>query len=209
MVTAEDSRIVGFFPIPGRARRLATGILVKRESMSPGTNSDGQEVSDAGPPTVASRAAKFALVGRRTGSVPAAVASLAEGVLAMIAVARLKLIVIATVAFRGGGRLPDRGTRLPRPCSRWRRLTTKVRTSDPQSTGPKLQVRGVVVDEADRPVAKSRSLGRGVRGYRGARHHRRTVRSRSRSEASKSTARRCSPARPSAIVSDSSGMIST
>ena len=46
---------------------------------------------------------RFAAGGTAAGSVPAAVASLAEGVLAMIAVARWKLVLVAASALAAAG----------------------------------------------------------------------------------------------------------
>ncbi|SIN87267.1 RNA polymerase sigma factor, sigma-70 family [Singulisphaera sp. GP187] len=105
-------------------------------------------------------ALEFAATGATAGAVPMAVASLAEGVLGMIIMSKLKLILVA-IALLGAatcltaglavavgptqvGQPPD-----PKPAP----PAAVAEANDKKTTPQPIQVRGVVVDEAGRPVA--------------------------------------------------------
>lgn len=106
-------------------------------------------------------ALKFAAGGATSGTIPAAVSSLAEGVLAMMSAARLKTILISVVSLGGAacltagiswaalvlqGRQPDEGN-VPAPVA-------QSSKAEPVKENPlqEAMVRGIVVDEAGRPV---------------------------------------------------------
>ena len=183
----------------------------------------GGTSSAALPGPLANATVRFALkfAGGRapSGGVPAAVASLAEGVLKMITVAKLKVILAATAAVGSAvclaaGLAWAVGPKPPVQPPDAKLASTIAATRGPaaekKSDPPQIQVRGVVVDEAGRPVAGAevRADAFSTREDRGVYGPGR-IDSRFRSSAAESTARRCSPAPPAVIGSGSSGMTST
>jgi RNA polymerase sigma factor (sigma-70 family) len=104
----------------------------------------------------------FGAKGAAAGTVPAAVASLAEGVLAMIAAAKLKLILVATTTLGAAVCLtaglawavaPNLGAQPPDAKAPAVVATTNTKAAEREPTPRQVLVRGVVVDEAGRPVA--------------------------------------------------------
>src|SRR5262249_45953119 len=114
--------------------------------------------------TTSRLALQFAAEGTTAGAVPAAVASLAEGVLKMLAVAQLKFALIAPVPRAGGGGRPaglawavgpegkaggqPPGAARPSPVAAVKAPASA--TPEPSTPAP-VQVRGIVVDEAGGP----------------------------------------------------------
>ena len=105
-------------------------------------------------------ALKFAAGGASAGIVPAAVSSLAEGVIAMMTVARIKLALVGaltlgtTASLMAGLALAfvPKPVAMPPEATRSALIVDEPATDKPPS--PKtIEARGVVVDEAGRPVA--------------------------------------------------------
>ena len=93
---------------------------------------------------------KFAAGGTAAGSVPGAVASLAEGVLAMIRVTRLKLVLSMVAALGAAGFLAGGLAWAVAPGPE---PDVPVAKDEEKAAVPRShQIRGVVVDEAGRPV---------------------------------------------------------
>jgi RNA polymerase sigma factor (sigma-70 family) len=104
----------------------------------------------------------FAAGGTAAGSVPTAVASLAEGVIRMISVAKLKSTLVATVALVAAVGLtaglaravgPQRGAQAAQDKPSRPASAVNHAAADKPSSPRQVEVRGVVLDEAGRPVA--------------------------------------------------------
>ncbi len=171
--------------------RLARGRSLLRDRLSrrgvasvsgPFATPIGKSVNVALPgPLTASTvrlALKFAEGGATTGMVPVAVLSLAEGVLGMISAAKLKLILVATASLGAAACLtvglavavgPDQ----PGPPADGKPPEAVAVDTEKKLTPQPVQVRGVILDEAGRPVAAAEVLAeafteREARGVSGA-----------------------------------------
>jgi RNA polymerase sigma factor (sigma-70 family) len=117
----------------------------------------------------------FAAGGGESGTIPAAITVLAEGVLAMFSVAKLKLLIVAAVALgvtvcTMGGLARALGPRdhaaPPLAKTPVGSDQDKKPATDPKATDRRhAEVRGVVIDEAGQPVAEVEVLADAFTGF--------------------------------------------